>query len=41
MALYSMHFLMEGSDNRSHDAPSHNCMHDRIIIMLKLEKFEI
>ena len=27
-----------GSDNQVHDAPSHNCMHDRII-MLKL-KFE-
>ena len=29
-----------GSDNQVHDAPSHNCVHDRII-MLKLENFEI
>ena len=29
-----------GSDNQVHDAPSHNCMHDGII-MLKLENFEI
>ena len=29
-----------GSDNQAHDALSHNCMHDRII-MLKLEKIEI
>ena len=29
-----------GSDNQAYDAPSHNCMHDRII-MLKLENFEI
>ena len=28
------------SDNQAHDTPSHNCMHDRMI-MLKLENFEI
>ena len=28
-----------GSNNQAHDAPSHNYMHDRII-MLKLENFE-
>ena len=29
-----------GPDNQAHDAPSHSCKHDRMII-LKLKSFEI